>query len=159
MRIIEIGNQSLERPKHWIQLFNRVSTIYFVVDVSEYDMTVASSQTITNRLEASKLQFENLCQSHVCPTIVLCFTKKDIFDEKINRSDLVDHLPAYTGPKHDPDTAMTFINDMFRNSAGASGMSMHTITISTTSVDSIQAAVYSSFRDGIIQIHVSEILF
>ena len=61
-------------------------------------MIVESSQAITNRLEASRLLFEKFCRLYVCPTpVVLCFTKKDVFDEKIYKSDLVDHFPVYTG--------------------------------------------------------------
>ena len=157
MRIVEIGNQSLERPKNWIQLFNRVCIIYLVVDVSNYDVTVESSQT-TNQLETSKLLLENLCQIYVCPkpTVVLCFTKKDIFDEKIYQSDLVDHLPEYTGPKHDPEAAMTFISDMFIKSTRDSRMAVHTIQISTTSVDATRAAVCLSFQEGIMRFNLSE---
>ena len=159
MRIVEIGNQSIERPKNWIQLFNRVCIIYLVVDVSKYDVTVEPSQTITNQLEASKLLLENLCQIYVCPkpTVVLCFTKKDIFNEKIYQSDLVDHLPAYTGPKQDPEAAMTFISDMFMKSTRDSRMAVRVIKISTTSVYSTQAAVRSSFQEGIVRFYLSEV--
>ena len=152
MRAIEIGNQSLERPNKWIQLFDRVCAIYFVIDVSEYDMIVESSQAITNRLEASRLLFETFCRLYVCPTsVVLCFTKKDVFDEKIYQSDLVDHFPAYTGPKQNSDTALAFISDMFRSAAATRS----TITIYATNVDSTQA-ISLSLRDCITEFQLNE---
>ena len=158
IRVIEIGNQSLERPNKWIQLFDRVCTVYFVVDVSEYDMILESSHTIRNRLEASRLLFENLCQIYVCPVIVLCFTKKDIFDEKIHQSDLANHFPAYTGPKRDPDAAMTFISDMFTKPLSTrTRMAICYVTICATNVDSTQK-ISASFRDSIVRYHLSGIL-
>ena len=156
MRVMEIGNQSLERPNKWIQLFNRVcAAICYVVDISEYDMIVESSQAITNRLEASRLLFEKFCRLYVCPTsVVLCFTKKDIFDEKIYESDLVDHFPAYTGPKQNSDTALAFISDMFR-SAAATRMSLRTISICATNVDSTRA-IFLPLQECIIDFHLKE---
>ena len=155
-RVIEIGNQSLERPNKWIQLFNGVYIMYFVVDVSEYDMILESSHTTRNCLEASRLLIVNLCQICMCPNIILCFTKKDIFDVKIYQSDLVDHFPAYTGPKQDPDAAMTFISDMFTKSLSTrASTSIYRIPLCAINVDSTQK-IFSSFKESILEYHLSE---
>ena len=41
--------------------------------------------------------------------IILYLTKKDILEEKIIFSDLVDHFPEYNGPKKDLNAAKNFI--------------------------------------------------
>ena len=118
---MEIVNQSLERPNKWISSIcslNRVDTIWFTVDVSKYDVSLQSQTTgIINYLEYNKLLFQKLCQIHgYYSGVVLCFTKKDIFDEKICRSHLVDHFPAYEGPRQDSEAAINFIANMFMKS-------------------------------------------
>merc|ERR1719510_227032 len=45
--------------------------------------------------------------------IILYLTKKDILEEKIILSDLVDHFPDYDGPKKDLNVAKNFILTKF----------------------------------------------
>ena len=159
LRLLEIRNQSLERYNKWIHLFENSVAIFFVVDVSEYDTVSELSGTITNRLETSRLSFENLCQTYVCPSIMLCFTKKDIFDEKISHFNLVDYFPAYSGPKQDPDAAMAFISDLFMTCARkhSNATSIYCLKLCATNVASI-ATLLPPIKSSILQYHVNKIL-
>ena len=158
LRLMEIGNQSLERYNKWIHLFEKSVAIFFMVDVSEYDTVSELSGTITNRLETSRLLFENLCQTYVCPSMMLCFTKKDIFDEKIHHSNLVDYFPAYSGPKQDPDAAMAFISDMFMTcTKHSNGTSIYCLKLRATDVASI-TLLFPPIKSSVLQYHVNEIL-
>ena len=165
---MEIVNQSLERPNKWISSIcslNRVYSIWFMVDVSMYDVSLQSQTTgIINYLESINLVFQKLCQIHMSySAIILCFSKKDIFDEKICHSHLVDHFPAYEGPKQDPESAMKFITDMFKKSAinlrSANEKfknSIYYIAISTIDSDSSMRLVFRTLLDNIQRIHLQE---
>ena len=93
--------------------------------------------------------------------IVLCFIKKDIFDEKICHSHLVDHFPAYKGPKQDPESAMKFITDMFKKSAinlrSANDEFKNTIyyiAISAIDSDSSMQQVFNILKTNILQFYI-----
>ena len=160
---MEIVNQSLERPNKWICSFNRVYAIWFMVDVSKYDVTL-QSQTITNYLESNKLVFQKLWQIHMYSEVVLCFTKKDIFNEKICRSHLVDHFPAYTCPKQDPEAALKFITDMFVRSAinmtsanERFKKTIYHIAVSTIDVDSSMQEVFGTLKQNVLEFHILQL--
>ena len=149
-RLVEIGNQSLERCNRWICLFDNVIAIFFVVDISEYDVVSESLGTSMNHLETSRLLFENLCQMEIRFSVVLCFTKKDIFDEKIYHSNLADFFPAYSGPKQDTDAALEFIRDIFMTSAKrGNATTLSCIEICATDVVSIETLL-PQLRDSIL---------
>ena len=161
---MEIVNQSLERPNKWICWLNRIYSIWFMVDVSKYDLALQSQTTgIINYLESNKLVFQKLCQIHMRSSVVLCFTKKDIFDEKISRSHLADHFPAYEGPRHDSEAAIKFITDMFEKSAidmrsanDEFRKTIYYIAISTIDSDSSMQQVCNIWRDNIQRFHLIE---
>ena len=164
---IEIVNQSLERPNKWIISIcslNRVYSIWFTVDVSKYDVSLQSQTTgIINYLESNKLLFQKLCQIHgYYSAIVLCFTKKDIFDEKICRSHLVDHFPAYEGPRQDSKAAIKFIADMFMKSAidmrSEFKKAIDYIAISTIDSHSSMRQVLNILKTTILLSHIDNIM-
>lgn len=154
-RLVEIGNQSLERCNRWIRLFDNVIAVFFIVDISEYDVVSESSGTSMNHLETSRLLFENLCQIESCFSVVLCFTKKDIFDEKIYHSNLADFFPAYSGPEQDINAAMEFIRDMFMTSAkhGYAATISGIIKICATDVVSVET-LRPQLRDSYVRYHL-----
>lgn len=58
IRMYDVGGQRSERRK-WIQCFEDVRTLLFVVAISEYDMTLVEDSS-RNRLKESLLLFENI---------------------------------------------------------------------------------------------------
>jgi len=167
---MEIVNQSLERPNKWISSIcslNRVYSIWFIVDVSKYDVSLQSQTTsIINYLESIKLVFQKLCQIHLYYSdVVLCFTKKDIFDEKICCSHLVDHFPAYEGPKQDSKAAIKFIADMFmksvidmRSANDKFKKGICYIAISTIDSNSSMQQVFLMLKTNILQFHIDNMM-
>ena len=124
-RVVDVGRKCLDTQRKWIHLFNgcAVSAVLFMVDLSEYDKTLLTSNTdsgMINSLEKnialfqkfSHYQYENFNDS----VFILLFNKEDIFDEKIRYSHLVDYFPSYIGPKQNPEKAKNFICDMFIDS-------------------------------------------
>ena len=58
IRMYDVGGQRSERRK-WIQCFEDVRTLLFVVAISEYDMTLVEDSS-RNRLKESLLLFESI---------------------------------------------------------------------------------------------------
>ena len=91
--IVDVGGQRSERRK-WIHAFEGVSAIIFVVSLSEYDQTLAEDES-TNRLAESLRLFEEIANHPLFrdSSLVLFFNKRDLFAEKIRRTDLRQRNP------------------------------------------------------------------
>ena len=124
-RIVDVGRKCLHMQRKWIHFFNgcAVSAVLFMVDISKYDQMLYSTQAdngMVNSLEnsialfqkLSRYQYENFKNS----VFILIFNKVDIFNGKIRHSHLVDHFPAYSGPRQNAEKAKDFICDMFIDS-------------------------------------------
>ncbi|XP_043525095.1 guanine nucleotide-binding protein G(q) subunit alpha isoform X4 [Frieseomelitta varia] len=112
-RMVDVGGQRSERRK-WIHCFENVTSIIFLVALSEYDQILFESEN-ENRMEESKALFKTIItypwfqQS----SVILFLNKKDLLEEKIMYSHLVDYFPEYNGPQRDAIPAREFILQMF----------------------------------------------
>ncbi|OAD55088.1 Guanine nucleotide-binding protein G(q) subunit alpha [Eufriesea mexicana] len=108
-RMVDVGGQRSERRK-WIHCFENVTSIIFLVALSEYDQILFESEN-ENRMEESKALFKTIItypwfqQS----SVILFLNKKDLLEEKIMYSHLVDYFPEYNGPKQEHVPAREFI--------------------------------------------------
>ncbi|KAG9354050.1 hypothetical protein JZ751_012174 [Albula glossodonta] len=112
-RMVDVGGQRSERRK-WIHSFERVTSIMFLVALSEYDQFLVESDT-ENRMQESKSLFRTILTYSWFQesSIILFLNKTDLFEEKIMHSDLADYFPEYTGPKHNAESAKQFVLEMF----------------------------------------------
>ncbi|KAH7717906.1 guanine nucleotide binding proteinq polypeptide [Aphelenchoides avenae] len=114
IRMIDVGGQRTERRK-WIHCFDDVTSVLFLVALSEYDQALLESHT-ENRLEESVALFR-VIMSHPfnehCSTM-LFLNKTDIFEEKIQTSHLADFFPEYDGPQKDHLQARLYILGMLQ---------------------------------------------
>jgi len=112
-RMVDVGGQRSERRK-WIHCFENVTSIIFLVALSEYDQILFESDN-ENRMEESKALFKTIITypwfQH--SSVILFLNKKDLLEEKIMYSHLVDYFPEYDGPKHDDKTAREFILQVY----------------------------------------------
>ncbi|KAK2911496.1 hypothetical protein Q8A67_003629 [Cirrhinus molitorella] len=108
-RMVDVGGQKSERRK-WIHCFENVTSIIFLVALSEYDQVLYECAN-ENRMEESKALFKTIISYPWFQesSIILFLNKTDILKEKISKSHLVDYFPQYKGPKSDADAAMKFI--------------------------------------------------
>merc|ERR550519_364031 len=112
-RMVDVGGQRSERRK-WIHCFENVTSIMFLVALSEYDQVLFESENET-RMEESKALFKTIItypwfqQS----SIILFLNKTDLLEEKIQKSDLANYFPEFTGEKGDAKAAREFILSMF----------------------------------------------
>ena len=112
-RVIDVGGQRSERRK-WIHCFECVTSIIFLAAISEYDQVLQEDDT-QNRLEESLALFETILSAKWFEksSFILFMNKKDLLEEKISKSHLIDYFPEYDGPKGDAHEAREFIKDMY----------------------------------------------
>eukprot|EP00064_Thunnus_orientalis_P013699 superscaffoldBa00002273_g13739 len=112
-RMVDVGGQRSERRK-WIHCFENVTSIMFLVALSEYDQVLVESPT-ENRMEESMALFQTIITSKwfIQSAVILFLNKIDILEEKIMYSHLVDYFPEYDGPQQDVKAGKEFILNMF----------------------------------------------
>ncbi|XP_064543801.1 G protein alpha q subunit-like isoform X3 [Drosophila montana] len=112
-RMVDVGGQRSERRK-WIHCFENVTSIIFLVALSEYDQILFESDN-ENRMEESKALFRTIITYpwFQNSSVILFLNKKDLLEEKIMYSHLVDYFPEYDGPQRDAIAAREFILRMF----------------------------------------------
>ncbi|XP_029404797.1 G protein alpha q subunit isoform X2 [Bactrocera dorsalis] len=108
-RMVDVGGQRSERRK-WIHCFENVTSIIFLVALSEYDQILFESDN-ENRMEESKALFRTIITYpwFQNSSVILFLNKKDLLEEKIMYSHLVDYFPEYDGPKCDHAAAKQFV--------------------------------------------------
>ena len=110
-----MGGQRSERRK-WIHCFENVTSIIFLVALSEYDQIlfesdnevrnttsdpeiILTSTCFQNRMEESKALFKTIITypwfQH--SSVILFLNKKDLLEDKIMYSHLQDYFPEYDG--------------------------------------------------------------
>ncbi|KAJ7989842.1 hypothetical protein DPEC_G00308680 [Dallia pectoralis] len=114
-RMYDVGGQRTERKK-WLNYFDRVQAVLFVVGLSGYDMTLMEDPSM-NRLQESLSIFTSICANTVFrnTTLILFMNKCDLFQEKILNSQrhLRLYLPSYEGADCDVTAAARHITAMF----------------------------------------------
>lgn len=111
----DVGGQRSERRK-WIQCFEDVRAVLFVVALSGYDMTLLEDNNV-NRLEESLNLFEQIVNNRWFKeaSFVLFLNKLDLFRDKImaSKRHLRYFFPDYKGPDKNIDEAALFIQNKF----------------------------------------------
>ncbi|KAI6075330.1 Guanine nucleotide-binding protein G(olf) subunit alpha isoform X2 [Aix galericulata] len=175
--MFDVGGQRDERRK-WIQCFNDVTAIIFVVACSSYNMVIREDNN-TNRLRESLDLFKSIWNNRWLRTIsiILFLNKQDMLAEKVlaGKSKIEDYFPEYahyTVPEdatpdagEDPKVtrAKFFIRDEFLRISTASGDGRHycyphfTCAVDTENI----RRVFNDCRDIIQRMHLRqyELLF
>jgi len=96
-RMFDVGGQRSERKK-WIHCFENVTTILFLVAISEYDQLLLEDETV-NRMQEALTLFDSICNSRwfVKTSIILFLNKIDRFREKLPVSPMRNYFPDYEG--------------------------------------------------------------
>ena len=121
--MVDVGGQRSERRK-WIHCFENVTSIMFLVALSEYDQVLVESDNevlavfclssqyldqdhpfiarvffFKNRMEESKALFRTIITYpwFQNSSVILFLNKKDLLEEKIAYSHLVDYFPEFDG--------------------------------------------------------------
>jgi len=96
-RMVDVGGQRSERRK-WIHCFENVTSIMFLVALSEYDQVLVEAGN-ENRMEESKALFRTIITYpwFTNSSVILFLNKKDLLEEKIMTSNLADYFPSFEG--------------------------------------------------------------
>ncbi|XP_065135715.1 guanine nucleotide-binding protein G(s) subunit alpha isoform X2 [Paramisgurnus dabryanus] len=170
--MFDVGGQRDERRK-WIQCFNDVTAIIFVVASSSYNM-VLREDNMTNRLQEALNLFKNIWNNRWLRTIsvILFLNKQDLLAEKVlaGKSKIEDYFPEFARyttpddatpePGEDPRVtrAKYFIRDEFLRISTASGDGRHycyphfTCAVDTENI----RRVFNDCRDIIQRMHLRQ---
>ncbi|XP_029997411.1 guanine nucleotide-binding protein G(o) subunit alpha-like [Sphaeramia orbicularis] len=114
-RLYDVGGQRSDRRK-WLNFFDCIQAILFVVALSSYDMTLVEDPSV-NRLQESLELFTTTCTNAIfkSTSLILFMNKTDLFQEKILHSGrhLRFYLPSYQGADGDVEAAAHHITSMF----------------------------------------------
>ncbi|XP_065170619.1 guanine nucleotide-binding protein G(q) subunit alpha isoform X1 [Atheta coriaria] len=154
-RMVDVGGQRSERRK-WIHCFENVTSIIFLVALSEYDQILFESEN-ENRMEESKALFKTIITypwfQH--SSVILFLNKKDLLEEKIMYSHLVDYFPEYDGPQRDAIAAREHILRMFVDLNPDSEKIIYSHFTCATDTENIKF-VFAAVKDTILQSNLRE---
>ncbi|KAJ3639100.1 hypothetical protein Zmor_004260 [Zophobas morio] len=154
-RMVDVGGQRSERRK-WIHCFENVTSIIFLVALSEYDQILFESEN-ENRMEESKALFKTIITypwfQH--SSVILFLNKKDLLEEKIMYSHLVDYFPEYDGLQRDAIAAREFILRMFVDLNPDSEKIIYSHFTCATDTENIKF-VFAAVKDTILQSNLRE---
>lgn len=95
--MFDVGGQRIERRK-WIQCFNDVTAIIFVIACSSFNMVIREDEK-TNRLRESLELFESIWNNRWLRnvSIILFLNKQDILQEKLEKGKRIeDYFPDFS---------------------------------------------------------------
>jgi len=154
-RMVDVGGQRSERRK-WIHCFENVTSIIFLVALSEYDQILFESDN-ENRMEESKALFKTIITypwfQH--SSVILFLNKKDLLEEKIMYSHLVDYFPEYDGPQRDAIAAREFVLRMFVDLNPDTEKIIYSHFTCATDTENIRF-VFAAVKDTILQLNLKE---
>ncbi|XP_072020573.1 guanine nucleotide-binding protein G(q) subunit alpha-like isoform X2 [Amphiura filiformis] len=154
-RMVDVGGQRSERRK-WIHCFENVTSIMFLVALSEYDQVLVESDS-ENRMEESKALFRTIITYpwFQNSSVILFLNKKDLLEEKIMHSHLVDYFPEFDGPQQDAQAAREFILKMFVELNPDSDKIIYSHFTCDTDTENIRF-VFAAVKDTILQLNLKE---
>ncbi|XP_060719752.1 guanine nucleotide-binding protein G(q) subunit alpha-like [Tachysurus vachellii] len=156
-RMVDVGGQRSERKK-WIQCFENVTSIIFLVALNEYDQVLYESSN-ENRMEESKALFKTIISYPFFQrtSMIIFFNKTDLLQEKISKSHLEDYYPEYKGPKNNAETAKKFILQMYEAQNSDACRRLYTHFTCATDTENIRL-IFSAVKDTIMRINFEDFI-
>ncbi|MBV96059.1 Guanine nucleotide-binding protein G(z) subunit alpha, partial [Eschrichtius robustus] len=149
-QMVDVGGQRSERRK-WIHCFENVTSIMFLVALSEYDQVLVESDN-ENRMEESKALFRTIVTYpwFQNSSVILFLNKKDLLAQKIRRIPLTVCFPEYSGQNTYEEAAVYIqrqFEDLNRNKETKEIYSHFTCATDTSNIQ----FVFDAVTDVIIQ--------
>ncbi|XP_683989.2 guanine nucleotide-binding protein subunit alpha-14 isoform X1 [Danio rerio] len=154
-RMVDVGGQRSERRK-WIHCFENVTSIIFLVALSEYDQVLAECDN-ENRMEESKALFKTIITYpwFQSSSVILFLNKTDILKEKIVYSHVATYFPEFTGPKNDPKAAQEFILKMYQEENEDKDKTIYSHFTCATDTENIRL-IFAAVKDTILRHNLKE---
>ncbi|KAE9388570.1 heterotrimeric G protein alpha subunit 4, partial [Gymnopus androsaceus JB14] len=153
MILVDVGGQRSERRK-WIHCFQGVSSIVFLVSLSGYDLCLVEGW-YANQMQDAITIWDTISHSQWFrrTSLILFFTKNDLFEEKIPNSDIKNFFPDYDGESGDVKAGRDYFKKRFGRLAQKADKTkerdiyIHTTT--TTTIDSVLLRVVMAAVEGL----------
>lgn len=154
-RMVDVGGQRSERRK-WIHCFENVTSIIFLVALSEYDQILFESDN-ENRMEESKALFKTIITYpwFQNSSVILFLNKKDLLEEKIMVSHIGDYFADYEGPKQDHIAAREYVLKMYLAQNPDPDRMVYSHFTCATDTENIRL-VFCAVKDTILQNNLKE---
>lgn len=113
LRFIDVGGQKSERRK-WINFFQDVTSILFLVSLSGYDECLIEDRDANQMQDAMQI-WDGICNSHwfTKTALILFLNKADLFAAKIKYSPISTFFPDYDGGAQDVVAAKDYFRQRF----------------------------------------------
>eukprot|EP00042_Codosiga_hollandica_P056730 m.825352 g.825352 ORF g.825352 m.825352 type:complete len:349 (+) comp59409_c0_seq7:280-1326(+) len=149
-RLVDVGGQRSQRRK-WIHCFEDVTSIVFVIAISEYDQTLAEDPTANRMTEALTL-FKHITREKAFEkaSFILFLNKMDLFQEKLPRSNVSLFFPEYKGDPTNVKAVQSFFLSLFEQSRG-----LYPHFTCATNSDNIRH-VFESVEETIFRLHAED---
>jgi len=147
-KMVDVGGQRSERKK-WMHCFQDVTAVIFCVALSEYDLKLYEDGE-TNRMHESLKLFREICNSRwfIDTAMILFLNKRDLFEEKIKKTDLSITFDDYKGGCN-YENAVAFIKDKFLSQNENPKKHIYTHVTCATDTGNIQV-VFNAVKDIIL---------
>ncbi|XP_029999913.1 guanine nucleotide-binding protein subunit alpha-14-like [Sphaeramia orbicularis] len=154
-RMVDVGGQRSERRK-WIHCFENVTSIIFLVALSEYDQVLAECDN-ENRMEESKALFKTIINYpwFQRSSVILFLNKTDILNEKIMYSHISTYFPEFTGPQQDAKAGQEFILKMYQEQNPDKDKTVYHHFTCATDTENIRF-VFVAVKDTILRHNLKE---
>jgi len=133
-------------------LQERVKGVIYLAALDEYDsyFKVENEDTYRNRLKESIEIFREIQLNQWMPhtTFILFLNKKDVYEEKIHHSDIVEHFDDYRDLANNAEAGKRFIFNKFNEARGA-GRHIYLHCTQATDENNIRV-VFDAVRDSIL---------
>ncbi|KAN0138558.1 Guanine nucleotide binding protein (G-protein), alpha subunit [Lactarius tabidus] len=154
MLMVDVGGQKSERRK-WIHCFQDVTSILFLVSLSGYDQCLVEDKD-ANQMQDAMTIWDSICYSQwfKSTSIILFLNKDDLFQAKIQHSDIKTFFPDFDGEPRDANAGRDYFKKRFARLAQKAGRSkereiyIHITTATDTALlRVVMAAVEGTIRD------------
>ncbi|KAK7688009.1 hypothetical protein QCA50_008379 [Cerrena zonata] len=132
MLMVDVGGQKSERRK-WIHCFQDVTSILFLVSLSGYDQCLIEDKD-ANQMQDAMTIWDSICHSQWFKqtSIILFLNKNDLFEKKIEHSDIKTFFPDYDGEAGDARSGREYFKKRFARLAQKANQKEREIYIHTT---------------------------
>jgi len=158
-KIIDVGGEREERVR-WIDfLAQKITCVIFLGAIDEYDTKfIAAGGEEKNRLKESIELFKQIqnFQWLAHTTFILFLNKVDVFKEKLQTSDMVDHFNDYKGFRKEYASNLAFVKRKFHEESSPRKPRM-IYTHETQATDTAgMKFVFEAVRDTILQLNLRQ---
>ncbi|KAI0761646.1 heterotrimeric G protein alpha subunit 4 [Trametes elegans] len=113
MLMVDVGGQKSERRK-WIHCFQDVTSILFLVSLSGFDQCLVEDKD-ANQMQDAMTIWDSICHSQWFKqtSIILFLNKNDLFERKVQHSDIRNFFPDYDGEAADAKAGREYFRKRF----------------------------------------------